>query len=182
MHRRHRSQLPSSWSSAGALAYVEDGDIWVAPPDGDPEPFVSAPGPDSYPEFSPDGDWLVFQDSEGALYARPYPAGDPAILIAEEGAEPAWTADGERIVYTQANSYYEVPVQLDGSTLRPGVPRLLLRGALPSRPVRGHDIAADGSILTVSGIFDWFFQTPNAEDLVWVLNWVEEVEERLGGG
>ena len=77
-----RAQWMSSWSSQGVIAFLEAGDIWVLPTDGTPAPFFTSEGFESYATFSPDGEWLAY-NGPGGIYVRPYPAAEPATLIAD---------------------------------------------------------------------------------------------------
>jgi TolB protein len=56
---------PTGLARNGLIAFDSDGDIWVADPDGgDPRFFVSGPGLDIDPTFSPDGTKLAFWSLE----------------------------------------------------------------------------------------------------------------------
>ena len=138
----------SSWSSQGVIAWLEGGDIWVLPPDGTPAPFFASEVSERYATFSPDGQWLAYV-SGNEVYVRPYPGPDPATLIANGGAEPAWSPDGRQIYYaTQGGAFMAVDVT-PGEEFQAGRPALLMDppGYLGNNPVRGYDVFPDGSFV-----------------------------------
>ena len=71
---------PSSWSPDGKkLAIVVSNaetnhDIWIVPRNGEAEPFLRSRFAERYPEFSPDGRWLVYTSNESGrdeVYVSP---------------------------------------------------------------------------------------------------------------
>ena len=106
---------PSSWSpDAKKLAFVvwaagANEHIWIVPRSGEAEPFLRTRFNERYPEFSPDGRWLVYSSDESGrdeVYVRPYPGPGHAIQISTVGgSSPGWSRDGSEIFYhTQAAS------------------------------------------------------------------------------
>ena len=162
------SQTAASWSVNGAIAYLqsapgESNDIWILSPDGEPAPFVETDEVvEAYPEFSPDGNWLLYVAlEEGTLqvYVRPYPGPGPATQIsATSGAQPAWAPDGRSIFFVEriVDEGEENSVALMQVSFTPGDPPVIgrvepyienwpLNGSVP---VRDYIVLEDGSILS----------------------------------
>src|SRR5207253_2084680 len=67
--------------SAGAIAFVYAGDLWIVPrTGGEARQLTSAPGLETNPRFSPDGRWVAFSgDSSGnaCVHVAPAAASSP---------------------------------------------------------------------------------------------------------
>jgi eukaryotic-like serine/threonine-protein kinase len=109
------------------------------------------------PELSPDGRWLVYQSNESGrdeIYVRPFPDVDTGrVLISTAGGtRPSWAPNGAELFYLDgAGLLTAVPLQIAGSTLKPGLPATLSRtlyfagmSALGVAALRGYDMAPDG--------------------------------------
>ena len=99
--------LAPDWSLTGAIAYVHNGDLWVAG-------RVLVSDVISKPDWSPDGSEIVFARSDG-IYAATL-AGQVRLVAAAttEPADPTWTLDGKQIAFTDGRSVFVVPA--DGSS------------------------------------------------------------------
>ncbi len=183
-----QEQIPLSWSRDGVLAFWEAGDIWVAPPDEDPRPFFTSEGWETHADFSPDGEWLLYVAPDGAIYVRPYPASEPRTLIAEAGISPSWSRDGGQVHYlsgTSPNVMMTVAVDTDDGVVTAGRPTPMMEwGGRPSIPARDYDVFPDGSFLAFVGNSGAraALETFGTNELHVVLNWFEEVKERMGDG
>jgi len=191
LHPSDRVQVIASWSSEGVIAWLEAGDIWVLPPDGDPAPFFTSAAGEAYATFSPDGQWLAYSGG-GGIYVRPYPGPEPATQISEGGRDVAWSPDGRQIYYIQDRVLIAVDVT-PGDEFQAGRPAPLIDPwTLLVRPQRGYDVFPDGSFVTrVPDVED--SQTGGdgaslgarrleqfgATELHVVLNWTEELKERV---
>jgi Tol biopolymer transport system component len=174
-----RSQSMTSWSSTGVIAFLEGGDIWVVPPDGEPRAFFESEGDERWATFSPDGAWLAYVSSDNGVYVRPYPGPEPPTLIADRGSEPAWSPDGRQIYYRGDEGLYAVDVT-PGADFRAGRPRVLIEPwPSGSVPVRLYDVFPDGSFLTVGPNED---TVESVSELQVVLNFFDVLEERMGRG
>jgi hypothetical protein len=186
-----RRQVMSSWSSQGVIAWLEQDslgslDIWVMPPAGDAAPFFESYESEVYASFSPDGEWLAYVTRDG-VFVQPYPGPGPATLIADDGEEPAWSHDGRQIFYIRYDENRRRPALMavdvtPGDEFLVGRPVLLIDNWTHSvSPIRGYDVLQDGSILTVLEDDGSSRGEPfGATELHVVLNWTEELKERVG--
>jgi serine/threonine-protein kinase len=155
-----KEQQPSSWSSEGVLAYLEDGDIWVLPPGRDPTSFFTSPEEERYPTFSHDGQWIAYTSEElgsedWELYVRPYPGpGRPVRLSAGHVESPAWSRDDRRVYYLEGlgdrHRMMVVDVtQGDPVEVGPAVPFIDPWPYDRFQPVRGYDLLTDSSFVAL---------------------------------
>ena len=153
---------PGSWSPDGrAFAYVESHpdtrhDIVIQSEDS-PEPtrFVASDASESYPYFSPDGNWLAYGSNHSGrteIYIRPYPGPGEAVLVSRKGGtEPAWSHDGSELYYRAEGAMWAVPLTPSGDRILPGRPVRLFDAGLYSglSPTRSYDVAPDGRFIMV---------------------------------
>src|SRR5262249_9298091 len=88
----------------------------------------------TYPIWSPDGQLLLFQTSDGIGWSRADGAGMPQRLLQSRNQLFPWsfTPDGKRLAYmeTSAETAYDlwtVPIDHDGQGLKPGPPEKFLQ-------------------------------------------------------
>jgi serine/threonine-protein kinase len=166
------------------IAFLQDGDIWVIPPDSQPRPFfTSGAAVEWWPSFSPDGRWLAYSSNASGrfeVYVRPYPAGGPATIVSAGGGfRPAWARDGRRLFYDDGQAMLAVDLA-PGPDFRPGPAyRYLARFDFQHAPARGHDIFPDGSTLLLvrdpgAVVHPW-----GAPDIQVILNFASELKERV---
>ena len=157
---------PSSWSPDGKkLAFVvlnaeTEVDIWIVPRNGEAEPFLRTRFNEAYPEFSPDGRWLVYSSDEsgtrrGLRPSLPWPWTRHADLDGGRKA-PGWSRDGSEVFYRwQRDFFFAVPITIDGENLRPGTPvKLFDWSYFWAGPVRSWDVAPDGRFLVTGKTTD----------------------------
>ncbi len=102
---------PASFTPDGVLATVSDSpdtgrDILVGPMEHGKarlEPLLHSARNEQYPEFSPDGRWLVFgSDMSGRpeIYVQPYPGPGAAVPVSVGGgSQPAWHPNSLEIFF-----------------------------------------------------------------------------------
>jgi hypothetical protein len=192
--------IPSSWSPDGSeLAFVAVGEesstgIFILSLEGGTRPFVDTRFSELYPEFSPDGRWLVYTSSESGqqeVYVRPYPGPGRAVQISTHGGiEPAWSTDAQEIFYRSLDTktFYSVRIGVDGDGLRPGEPEELFEeGAYGwAHPIRSYDVAPDGRFLVFKrqdpSSMAPFVDELSPTGIQVVQNWFAELEEKLPSG
>jgi serine/threonine-protein kinase len=180
-----RIQEVSSWSSQGVIAFLEAGDIWVLPPDGEAAPFFTSEATELFPTFSPDGNWLAYTSNQSGrqqVYVRPYPGPEPAMQISGDGGDNvAWSPDGRQIYYNQGGVLMAVDVT-PGDEFQAGRPAPLIDPwTFRTGPVRGYDIFRDGSfVIAVPDDDRSRLEQFGATEFHVVLNWFEELKARVG--
>ena len=184
-------QHVASWSSEGVIAFLEGDDIWILPPDGRPAPFVTTEWVEWDATFSSDGRWLAYRSYRSGtpeVYVRPYPGPEPATLISIDGGlTPAWSPDDRQIFYvgTSMGAHQGVLMAVDvipGDAFQAGRPIPLIDRWGVRSPVRGYDVFPDGSFVrSVGGDTTGLssLERLGATELHIVLNWTEELKERL---
>jgi hypothetical protein len=159
--RSQLDQMSASWGPDGTILFLQDGDIWALPPRGAPVPFITSRTAELFPTFSPDGHWIAYTTDEtgrSEVYVRPFPGPEPATQISSSGgSSPAWSADGSRLFYmhsspSQPRASIMVVDVSPGATFRAGRAVTYIQSwpYQGSTPIRGYDIAKDGSIVAVT--------------------------------
>ena len=116
---------------------------------------------------------------------RPFPQVDRGRwqISRAGGTRPAWARNGRELFYLDAsNTLTAVPVQTSGSTFSAGKPAKVFdaKYAEPNPP-RYYDVSPDGQrFLMIKNSADG---DPNATpaSMVVVLNWLEELKQRVNG-
>ena len=104
------SELSSYAPDGKAVAFVQNGDIWILPLDEarTPRPFLASPANEASPRFSPDGRWLAYSSNESGsdeIYVIPYPQRGAKFQISSGGgATPFWSRDGKELFFTTSSA------------------------------------------------------------------------------
>jgi len=164
-----------------AIAFVQNGDIWMLPLDGDrtPAPFLSTSASEATPMFSPDGHWLAYSSNESGrdeIYVVPYPKHSSKYQVSSRGGlSPLWSPDGKELYFVNGSSMMAVHITgtspFDYSAERKVI-------TLPPSSIPA-DIAPDGQrfILLISR-----FQAQAQSKMTVVLEWFEDLKAKVGGG
>jgi Tol biopolymer transport system component len=181
------------WSRDGAwlILSVEgtpgSDDIFAFRPgqDSTARPLVADPFNEFTPALSPDGSWLAYVSDESGrneIYLRPFPDVNRGRwqLSTDGGLEPTWSASGRELYFRSIDGAEVRAADLSGGPSGASV-RTLIR--LPAdddfeRNPRNrlYDVAPDGRFLMIQRAGT----TDVSGDLVIVLNWFQELHQRVG--
>jgi len=141
-----RSQFkhPSDWSPDDhLLAYYQMDaktgfDIWLAPTDGSgpPRPYLQTPFQDQFPQFSPDGRWIMYISDESGrneIYVQSFPTPARKYQVTTSGCQVAiWRPDGKEIfgIGLDGQTILSIDVLELGAAFRTGPSRTLFRGPI----------------------------------------------------
>jgi Tol biopolymer transport system component len=156
---RPTNKMPTSVSPDGKwLLYSDSVDIQdimilslAADPTGKPaapRPFLQTPFNESFAEFSPEGNWVVYVSNESGrseIYALPFSGkGGKRQISSGGGSYPHWRRDGKEIFYvTQNGDLMAADVSLRNEVLEVGRVRKLFGGVVTGRGYT-YDVTADG--------------------------------------
>jgi Tol biopolymer transport system component len=142
--------------------------------------------------FSPDGRWVAYSSNDmpgGALspnrgvYVQPFPATGVRYQVPKDSRDfhPAWGANGFQLFYAPTAGRLAVVTMQTTPTVTFGRPVSVPASAMEARlstNVRDYDVMPDGRVLTIA---NGFAQSSgrNAGQLQVVLNWLEELKQRV---
>jgi len=191
---------PQGWLADGRLLVREtptgrrpDFDLVIYRFEGDSvveTPYLTADWLERAASISPDGNWVAYSSDESGrdeVYARAFSRLADKIPISESGGtEPRWSPDGRTL-------YYREGAALMGVDLGPG-PGIQVRSKTTLFQGSNHfrfpmfaqyDVHPDGNRFLVLRNRGGSGQAEPQEEMVVVVNWFRELEERVrnaGGG
>ena len=119
------ARMPALSPQADRIAFVYRGDVWVARlQDGRARPLAQHVETDSYPLFSPDGQWVAFSSKRTGnwdIFAVPVEGGPARQLTWHSGSDQAfgWRPDGKYLLFSaRRDSPNHQLFALDAVTLR----------------------------------------------------------------
>jgi eukaryotic-like serine/threonine-protein kinase len=135
------------------------------------------------PQVSPDGRWLAYLSNETGdmeIYVRPFPdinSGKWQISW-NGGQEPRWSRDGRELFYRSGDAMMVVAIETK-PTFKAGVPEKLFPDAYYSTYGHNWDISPDGKrFLMVKGA-NVASESGMLQRINIVLNWTEELKQRV---
>ena len=139
-----------------------------------------------WPEFSPDGRYLAYQSSDSKgyqVYVRPFPDVESGLwqVSMSGGTRPVWARNGRELFYLDAtNTLTAVPVTTSGSTFTAGQPAKVFdaKYATPFPP-RSYDVSPDGQRFLMMKDSASGDSASTPASMVVVLNWHEELKQRV---
>ncbi len=141
------------------------------------------------PQISPNGQWMAYGSNESGqmeIYVRPFPNVNKGRwqVSTSGGNNPLWSPGGRELFYLTVDSVMTVAVEIE-PTFKPGKPQALFqRTYIPS----GWDIHPDGKRFLMVNVTQ---KTPDESTgestaepprkINIVLNWLEELKQRVSG-
>jgi serine/threonine-protein kinase len=121
--------------------------------DSSAKPYLSTPGFQADPAFSPNGKWLAYTSDQSVndeVYVRPYPKSGGGVwkISNDGGGQPVWSPDGKKIYYRNENIMYSVDVTAI-DTFSKGNPEKVFEGNYFLPRGRRWDIHPDGDSFIV---------------------------------
>jgi Tol biopolymer transport system component len=189
--------LAGSWSPDGkTLALMNGGSkpgglgIWTLSHDGETttlEAFADELGFQMGATFSPDGRWLAYASNENEsntsqVYVQPFPKTGAKHRVTQQGGSyPLWSRDGEELFYFNRGQLMGIDIATEPAFSFGNEQALGMRGFLapPSSAVRPYDITPDGQRFLMIFPADQADSVAEAERINIVLNWFEELKERV---
>ena len=142
-----------------------------------PLPVVTTPFNERSPMLSPDGRWLAYTSNESGrdeVYVRAFPGPGGRWQVSNNGgSEPLWNRNGRELFFRLTDQFVSVSVQTSPS-FSASSPKVLFSGRyLPNDNHTNYDIQPDGRrfVMLKSG--------NEHADLVVVLNWFQELRQRV---
>jgi Tol biopolymer transport system component len=174
------SALTSIRKDGKALAFDQNGDVWVLPLEGEqkPVPFLHSGAIESGGVFSPDGRWLAYCSNESGrseIYVVPYPKKDGKWQVsADGGIAPLWNRNGKELFYINGTKAMVAEIK-ESSSFDFSVPSPLFD--IPPNAII-EDIAPDGrKFLAAIARTEALTQSK----LVVVLEWFKELKQKFAG-
>jgi len=183
---------PEAWTLDGRTLTFRYGAglgaIWTLSLDGDrtPRPLIATASNQHYTAFSPDGKWLAYTSSESGngfdVFVQPFPLTGAKFQITTLGARtPVWSPDGRQLFYVDLSSNHIMGVDVRtepsfGVSTPTPIP---IDDAQFVAPGRNYDITPDGQQFVVVLMPPTPAQSRTAQQLVVVLNWLEELKQKV---
>jgi serine/threonine-protein kinase len=141
-------------------------------------PVVTTPFNERSPMLSSDGRWLAYTSNESGrdeVYVRSFPGTGGRWQVSNNGgSEPLWNPNGRELFFRLNDQFLSASVQTSPSFLA-GSPRVLFSGRyLANNNHTNYDIDPEGRRFVVLKGGD------EHADLVVVLNWFQELRQRVG--
>jgi len=188
------NRYPGAWTpdGHGLVFYEMPGDIKLLSLDDTEKitPLVGTRFGERMPDLSPDGRWLAYVSDEtgrNEVYVRAFPAlGDKRRLSADGGVQPAWSPDGQKLIYLGRPSPDSPVVKVIELNAAPG-PRLTMGPPHPlfetregsSLSMRAYDLTADAKRFVFVHPIDAEPTAPR--EIFLVQNWFDELKRSTLG-
>jgi serine/threonine-protein kinase len=150
-------------------------------------PLVQTMAIEYNPDVSPNGRFLAYQSNESGreeIYVRPFPGVNDGRwqVSTGGGTRPVWARNGRELFYVDlANMLTAVPVETSGSTFTAGNSAKLFEPPYEASLTapRDYDVSPDGQRFLMIKENVGRDENPRRSGLVVVLNWLEELKQRV---
>ena len=143
-------------------------------------PVLNSINDDKQPRISPDGKWLAYVSNESGreeVYVRAISGGGGRVPVSVGGGgEPLWAENGRRLFYRFQTRVMAATIATQPSLVVTGR-ELVFEGQFANdlwHP--NYDVTSDGQT------FIMIRPVEESRQLVVVVNWIEELRRRTGGG
>ena len=136
--------------------------------------------------FSPDGRWVAYgtrdvQSATNVVFVEPFPATGAKYQLPQSGGHPVWSRKGDELITNASptESYITTVTTSPAFAFGPPAP-FTRRNRLEANPTvsrRQIDTLADGRIIGV--LSQTAASSVNSAQIVVVLNWLDEVRQRV---
>ena len=182
-----RLQTPQSWSPDGKtllLAMITEGmgDIMTLQVDpGSPvEPLLQTDAHEFHPVVSPNGRWMAYHVSDsGQVFVRPFPDVSGSQFLIGTGRQPLWGPDGRELFYRGPDGVMAVSVEAEDTFVRGGTPRRLFTDRYYATGSWNWGLSPDGQQFLMIKSDETTGDAFRANEITVVLNWTEELRERV---
>ena len=198
-----RNQFPTSISADGNTVFIFGAsggstDIFTVStndPGGAQKALLTSGAFEFGPEISPDGKWMAYHSNENEsgeqqVFVRPFPNVQEgrSQVSTTGGTRAAWSRNGRELFYLDKDGYLTaVTVQgTPSGSFSAGAPARILRtkyllgNTVLGLDLRAYDVSSDDQrFLMIEDDLERNKSQPLA-GMVVVLNWVEELKNRLG--
>jgi len=140
------------------------------------------------PVISPDGRWVVYQSTETGttqLFAQPIPPNGTKYQISKTSTNshhPLWSRDGKSLFFIPGRQQFATFAITTSPTFAFGNPTTLPRGVFeeagPSS-ITNYDLTRDGRLVGVVAAGRADAEASRAAEIQVVLNWSEELKQRV---
>jgi len=160
-----RSRFAMDYSPVSGLIALQSWDLAdqpsgldlqvLSPADRKTTTLLSTPYHELFPQFAPDGRWLVYASNESGrreVYVRPLVGSGGRLQVSTAGgAYPRWSRDGREIFFLAPDGTLMVVDVAVGSEIRVGLPRSLFRADFKMVDIGfPYDVSPDGKRFLVN--------------------------------
>ncbi|MEO8096194.1 MAG: protein kinase [Acidobacteriota bacterium] len=158
---------------------------------GKPEPFLKTPADERYPQFSPDGRWMMYvSDDSGTqqVYVRTFPnSGGKWQISTGGGTYPEWSSDGKTIFFrTRDQQLMTATYTAKGDAFTPEKPRPWTGQRIGEVGLaRNYGLHPDGKravvVMPAAASGQDIGQEKDATHVTILFNFLDEVQRRAAG-
>ncbi len=157
------------------IVFSYAGDLWtVGTEGGTAVHLTSHPGAETWPRFSPDGQWIAFSgqyDGNTDVYIVPAGGGEPRRLTYHPGADTivGWTPDGKSVLFSSGRQSFSRFARIFMISVQGGLPK-----QLPLPTGYWGDYSGDGQLFAYTPLpnaFDtWRRYRGGLAPYIWIFN------------